>query len=268
MATFATNPAADPITGTEKIPLSQGGVDKQASPLDLMIQLVNAQSGTTYTYLTSDKAKLVSHANGASIAGTLPEADSPDFPSGWWMDVQNTGAGTLTITPTTSTIDGAATLVLATGQGVRIASDGSNYFTMRGMGGGSVAAADVSYDNSTSGLAATEVQAAIDEIAAAGASTALTIITEASAFTAVSATHAGTNRIIRAGGDVTFDSAETYVAGQVFSIRATAAIELIEDGVTLTPPAGGTLGLDAAMSVTVVMTSSTAGDVIGQTVAA
>jgi hypothetical protein len=40
----------------------------------------------------------------------------------------------LTITPTTSTIDGAATLALTTGQGVLICSDGTNYFTSRGLG--------------------------------------------------------------------------------------------------------------------------------------
>jgi len=92
---------------------------------------VNAQSGTTYTYLSTDRQKLVTHTNGSSIAGTLPQAGS-SFPSGWWIDVQNRGVGTLTITPTTSTIDGASSLALTTSQGVRIVSDGTNYYTMRG----------------------------------------------------------------------------------------------------------------------------------------
>lgn len=96
----------------------------------------------------------------------------------------------------------------------------------------------------------------------------VSIVTEASAFTAVPATHKGRDRWIRAGGSVTFDSAESYTAGMVFNIRATAGISLVEDGVTLTPPAGGTLTLSAGMSVSVVMTSSTTADVVGQTVAA
>lgn len=95
-----------------------------------------------------------------------------------------------------------------------------------------------------------------------------TVVTEASAFTATPGTHDGLNRYNRCGGDVTFDGAEPYTAGMVFNIRATASIELIEDGVTLTPPAGGTLELDSGMAVQVVMTSATTGDVIGQTVAA
>lgn len=93
------------------------------------------------------------------------------------------------------------------------------------------------------------------------------IVTEATASTATPGTNDGLLRYNRCGGDVTFDDAETYVAGMVFNIRATSAIELIEDGVTLTPPAGGTLDLDAGMAVQVVMTSGTAADVIGQTVA-
>lgn len=101
-----------------------------------------------------------------------------------------------------------------------------------------------------------------------GGSETLTIVTEASAFTATPATHAGLSRYIRAGGNVTFDDGEGYLAGQVFNIRATAPLELVEDGVTLSPTAGGTLELDAGMAVTVIMTSPTTADVIGLTVAA
>lgn len=93
----------------------------------------NNQTGLTYTYVSGDRGKLVTHSNALAIAGTLPQAGS-SFPDGWFMWVQNRGVGTLTITPTVSTIDGSATLVLATGFGVGIFSDGTNYFTMRGVG--------------------------------------------------------------------------------------------------------------------------------------
>lgn len=94
------------------------------------------------------------------------------------------------------------------------------------------------------------------------------IITEASAFTADPGTHDGLTRLILAGGDVMFDDAKPYTEGMVYNIRATAAIELLVDGVTLTPPAGGTNELEANMAVQVVMTGATTGIVIGQTVAA
>jgi hypothetical protein len=98
-----------------------------------------------------------------------------------------------------------------------------------------------------------------------GAST-VTIVTEASTSTMTPATHAGLAKYVRAADDVTFNTSQSYTAGEVYNIRATAALTLIGTGVTLTAPNGGTLDLDADMSVTVIMTSSTAGDVIGQTV--
>lgn len=96
----------------------------------------------------------------------------------------------------------------------------------------------------------------------------VTINTEASTSTMTPATHAGLRKYNRCADDVTFSSGQSYAAGQVYNIRATAALSLVESGVTLTEPAGGTLDLDAGMSVTVIMTSATAGDVIGQTVPA
>ena len=102
----------------------------------------NLQTGTTYTYVTGDRGKLVTHSNVLAVVGTLPQAGA-SFPNGWYMDVQNRGVGTLTITPTTSTIDGAATLALVTNTGVRIFSDGTNYYTQRGAGVGGGAALPV-----------------------------------------------------------------------------------------------------------------------------
>jgi len=98
----------------------------------------NAQSGAGYTVASSDWGKLLTLSNGAAQVLTLPQAGS-SFPNGWYVDVENTGAGAWTITPTTSTIDGAATLALSTNQGVRVFSNGANYFTQRGIGGGGAA---------------------------------------------------------------------------------------------------------------------------------
>lgn len=95
---------------------------------------VNAQTGTSYTIPEDDRGKLLTFSNASAIAVTLPQAGaSSQFQLGWFAWVQNRGAGTLTITPATSTIDGAATLALTTNQGVLIFSDGSNYFVHRGM---------------------------------------------------------------------------------------------------------------------------------------
>lgn len=92
---------------------------------------INAQAGTSYTLLTGDLGKLVSLANASAVAVTLPQA-SASFPAGWWVEIENRGAGNVTITPTTSTINGGANIVLATNNSVKIISDGTNYFALVG----------------------------------------------------------------------------------------------------------------------------------------
>lgn len=94
---------------------------------------INTQTGTTYVYVDGDRGKLVTHSNGSAVAGTLPQAGaSSTFVAGWFANVANLGAGTVTITPTTSTIDGAASITLLTNESIGIISDGANYFTVRG----------------------------------------------------------------------------------------------------------------------------------------
>lgn len=93
---------------------------------------INIQTGTSYTYLNADKGKLVHHANASAIAGTLHAAEPYD--ANWYLWVENKGAGTLTITPDSGTIEGVSTLVLLAGEGAFIAWDGSNYYVERGAG--------------------------------------------------------------------------------------------------------------------------------------
>lgn len=89
----------------------------------------NAQTGTSYTFLLTDRNKVVTFNNASAVAVTLPQANTAGFTT-WFADVRNLGAGLVTITPTTSTIDGAATLTIPQGFSVRIYSDGTNYFTI------------------------------------------------------------------------------------------------------------------------------------------
>jgi hypothetical protein len=95
---------------------------------------VNAQVGTTYTVLGSDLGKLLTFTNAAAVAVTLPQAtaSSGAFAAGWYAEFENRGAGTVTITPTTSTINGGASITLGTNQSVKIISDGTNYFALLG----------------------------------------------------------------------------------------------------------------------------------------
>lgn len=87
----------------------------------------NAQVGTTYTFLASDKLTFVTTSNAATIAGTLPQATTSGFGLGFVTFVKNIGAGTLTITPTTSTVGTGTALVLRTNEWAILWSDGTNY---------------------------------------------------------------------------------------------------------------------------------------------
>jgi hypothetical protein len=104
------------------------------------VETVNAQSGTSYTVAAGDQAKLVTFSNAAAIAVTLPQATG-SFGAGWFADFVclPTSTGAATITPTTSTIDGKASLVLSPGRGARVVSDGTNYALMKQTGVGDVA---------------------------------------------------------------------------------------------------------------------------------
>ncbi len=94
---------------------------------------VRAVTGTTDTILSTDFSKLVTFTNAATIAVTLPQAGSGSpaaWLSGWYFTAQNIGNTAVTITPTTSTINGAATLVLLSGQSAVIFSNGTNYLAV------------------------------------------------------------------------------------------------------------------------------------------
>jgi len=97
-------------------------------------QGINSQSGTSYPIVSSDLGKLLSLSNASPVAVTLPQATSAGggFAAGWWVEVENRGVGTVTITPTTSTINGGASITLATNNSVKIISDGTNYLALLG----------------------------------------------------------------------------------------------------------------------------------------
>lgn len=111
----ATNAACSQTT------ISAGGSTISAA------ECVNAQVGTTYTFLESDRAKLVAASNTASQAYTLPQSTSSAFVSGWSTRIKNINTGPVVITPTTSTINGAASLTVLPNITVKITADGANY---------------------------------------------------------------------------------------------------------------------------------------------
>lgn len=117
-------------------------------------ELVNAQTGTSYAILDADRAKLITAVNTAAQAYSIAQAGAASaFQAGWFCDLQNNStaaAGIITITPTTSTINGASTLKVQPGQSVRIVSDGTNYQVFA-LGGSKQLPATATNDDANAG---------------------------------------------------------------------------------------------------------------------
>lgn len=120
---------------------------------------VNKQTGTSYTIQSTDNQKLVTLNNVSPVALTLPQPGTAQIDSNFAVWITNEGAGTVTITPNVSTIDGHANLDLHTNQGVIVFTDGTDYFAVRGIGGGSGGNALFSHytDAGTSGTTETDL---------------------------------------------------------------------------------------------------------------
>ena len=87
-------------------------------------------TSNAYTALTSDWSKCLEFSNGSTAATLdLPVATTSGFGAGYYLYVVNYGTAAVTITPTTSTIAGAATLAINGGGSCQISSDGTNYQT-------------------------------------------------------------------------------------------------------------------------------------------
>jgi hypothetical protein len=71
---------------------------------------INAQTGTTYTFVLTDAGKICEFANASAVTVTIPPNSSVAFPVGTQIEVVQTGAGKVT---------------LAQGSGVTIKSVGS-----------------------------------------------------------------------------------------------------------------------------------------------
>lgn len=93
---------------------------------------VNSQTAS-YAPTIADSGKMIS-MNGSSLTLTLP--NPPPSPN-WSISIENLNASSLTVSRNSLNIDGAASnLTLAQNQGTTITTDGSNYFSQRGIGGG------------------------------------------------------------------------------------------------------------------------------------
>lgn len=134
--TWATPTGSGTVTSVDAgCGATTGGSPITTSGTVKAIATRNAQTGTSYAILDADCGKVVTLSNASAVGVTIAQAGTAgSFAAGWFSTIVNLGAGTVTITPTTSTIDGGANLTLSTNQSVDLFTDGTNYFTARGRG--------------------------------------------------------------------------------------------------------------------------------------
>jgi hypothetical protein len=109
-------------------------VSSQPGTKNIVVQpnagMVNPQVAD-YAPAMSDSGKHIPYNSATPGTYTLPNPAPPD---GWWVAVQCVGAGALTVDPNGLMLDtSASTLVHNQGQGSLIFSDGSNFWSMRGI---------------------------------------------------------------------------------------------------------------------------------------
>lgn len=84
-----------------KLSLTDGGILTLVGLLSDAVY--NNQTGTTYTIVAADKGKILTFSNASSVAVTLPDTLDTNFQ----CSIVQVGAGTVTVTPDTDTINGA-----------------------------------------------------------------------------------------------------------------------------------------------------------------
>lgn len=93
---------------------------------------VRANTGTTDTIAVGDYGYLVTESNSSPVAVALPQATTT-FAT-FNFTISNLNTGLVTITPTTSTINGTSTYTVPAGTSVTVVSDGANWQVIAGTG--------------------------------------------------------------------------------------------------------------------------------------
>jgi hypothetical protein len=165
-AVLASNSLAQPIA------LTLGGNLAVSGGTALVTsQLIDAQTGTSFAIPSSDLSKLITFNNSSAVAVSIAQAGTTGFTVGFSVDLQNIGAGTVTVTPATSTINGHATLTMPQNTGCTVTSDGTNYQVSACSAVGSAAGSSFSTLTSGTNSAASMILTTGASLATSGTAT-------------------------------------------------------------------------------------------------
>jgi hypothetical protein len=126
---FPVNTGNTGPTGPQGATGATGTTGATGSSANLTLTL-NAQTGTTYTLVSSDLYKLVTLSNASAITLTIPSAI---FTTGQSINIQQLGAGQVTVVGDgTSTFTGTGTKLRTQYSAATIVCTGTNTFTLIG----------------------------------------------------------------------------------------------------------------------------------------
>jgi hypothetical protein len=126
----STTPAPFPGFQNAK-PQSDGGAPLASVSLGTPNTGGVSVKSASYTATATDCGMLLVFDSASDVTLTLPVA----IPfSQWTVSVTNIGSGALTISPGALMLDGAGAVLVAQSQGLSVATDGTNYFSERGLG--------------------------------------------------------------------------------------------------------------------------------------
>lgn len=117
--------------------LAGAGIKAISTTLNQMIDS-DVEAATPFTVVDGDRAQCLIYTAGS---GTCNLPSPAAVGNDWFFMLRNSGSGTLTITPPSGTIDGAATISLDPDDSCFIFTDGTDFFTV-GLSTGSVIAFD------------------------------------------------------------------------------------------------------------------------------
>ena len=197
-------------------------------------------TSNAYTSIAGDDSKILQFSNGATATTyNLPVPTTTGFGAGWYDCIINYGTGTVTVTPASSTINGASTLAVGASLGACIFTDGTNYVatgTAVAPSGSGIASAMITWYMSTITSATTN-------------------------YTAPGATGgSSTGIVVLAGRGVTFTRLTYY---QTTADAGTATVVTLYYGT-----AGSTLSASGTLTCTVTLGSHTCSVTANQAVSA
>jgi hypothetical protein len=129
-------------TGGAETDQTSGGNITSTGNIRTTLKLAGGAVQTSaYTIATTDRgcALVINNASAETQVLPTPTGTTGNFPAGWWMEVDNIGAGLATVSvPTGETLDGVTngTWPVSQNQGGKVFTDGTNWFSIRGGGSG------------------------------------------------------------------------------------------------------------------------------------